>query len=105
MAHVIATSAPPKDLLKVINLWCKEDNHDKLYRLEICSNPTGGMDVFCFYGRRGGKMTMHIKCEGASYSHAAHLFESLVWEKKRKGYAEITEDVLAVGKTTPTRRQ
>lgn len=88
---------------QVISLWCHEGNHDKLYRMEM-QEFKGKFDVFCMYGRRGGRLTMHVWAEGVDLNRAKQVFSSKIAEKFRKGYKEINEDVVEVGKMHPTMR-
>ena len=88
----------------VLNLWCAEGNHDKLYRLEMSPAENGrGWNVISAYCRRGGKISLHVWADGVSLVKAKDIFYLKAKEKYGKGYRAIKEDVMNVGKLSPTR--
>ncbi len=91
------------ETLKTISLWHNEGNHDKLYRLEM-QEFEGHYDVFCMYGRRGGELTMHVWADKVTKAEAVAVFTKLRAQKLKKGYREIVEDVMEVGKSVPEHR-
>lgn len=69
--------------------WCKEGSHDKVW----VSFATEG-NVYCAWGRRGGKLS--FKCHGKDtvWSTARHNINLLKQAKIKKGYKEVDEFVL-----------
>lgn len=87
--------------IEVINLWCKEANHDKVYRIEVVQNEDNGhCDVFATYGRRGGTQVMTVKMENENLNTALNFANQLAANKIRKGYRSVTEDVARSTKLT-----
>lgn len=85
----------------VANLWNNSANHDKLYRIEV-TQTENGFDVLAAYGRRGGKMTLHVYADSLSKAEAMSMYTTKLQEKRRKGYKAIVEDVMAVENSIPT---
>lgn len=75
---------------RTIELFFQEGSSDKIYRAEIVEEG-GFYTVKVAWGRRGSKLNEGNKAVGVSAEAAVKKFESLVREKRAKGYEEHTE--------------
>lgn len=68
-------------------MWYQEGNSDKEYNVYMEKEPSGCLNVFARYGRRGNTPTTVMKCSGEpSLSKATAVFNDLVASKTKKGY-------------------
>jgi bifunctional non-homologous end joining protein LigD len=72
--------------MESVDLYFREGNSDKIYRVYILEENNGYMVGFT-YGRRGGHMTEGFKnIEPVSLDIAKKEFDKLVLSKMKKGY-------------------
>lgn len=78
--------------VKAVELFFQEGSSDKVYRAQIVKD--GALyTVKCQWGRRGSTLQEGSKAVKVALAVAEKKFESLVREKRNKGYEELTADV------------
>src|SRR4051812_25310266 len=83
-------------LLNQVRLEFREGTSDKVYEVDLCEVGPGQFVVNFRYGRRGSALRDGSKTPApVSQAKAQQLFDSLVAEKRGKGYQDIP------GTTTP----
>lgn len=75
--------------IKSVQLFFQEGSSDKVYNAEIVKDGDA-YTVRCAWGRRGSTLNQGSKAVKVSLDAATRKFESLVREKRSKGYEEIT---------------
>jgi bifunctional non-homologous end joining protein LigD len=78
--------------LKSIRLFYQEGTSDKVYEARVVADD-GKYTVHVAWGRRGSRLNEGTKAVKVDQAAAVRKFESLVREKKGKGYEEETADV------------
>lgn len=85
--------AVPDNVVASVRLFFQEGSSDKVYEAQIV--PDGdGYTVKVAWGRRGTRLSEGSKAVKVSLAAATKKFESLVREKRGKGYEEQTADVV-----------
>ena len=84
-------------LVKQTVLHFKEGNSDKIYEIDLCSSGADGFFVNFRYGKRGANLKEGSKTPKAvSEAEAEKIFNALVAEKVKKGYADVSEEAETV---------
>ena len=79
-------------IVKSISLHCKQENHDKVYHIEIIDVGNGKYMVPSQYGRRG--KTLRLFCltdEPVSKWEAERIYNKKVEHEMKKGYVKIPD--------------
>jgi bifunctional non-homologous end joining protein LigD len=78
--------------VRSVRLFFQEGSSDKLYEADIVEDD-GAYTVRVAWGRRGSKLNQGNKAVRVSLDAATRKLESLIREKRAKGYEEITAEV------------
>lgn len=74
---------------RYVEMYCKEDNHDKVYIVVENKLAVNKFETKCFFGRRGKTLREHL--EAISYWEGQNI-DRIVGEKKfKKGYKVIND--------------
>ena len=79
-------------VVRSIQLFYQEGSSDKVYHAAIVQND-GAYTVTVEWGRRGTSLNQGSKAVNVPLAAAQKKFDSLVREKRNKGYEEVTSDV------------
>ena len=88
-------------VVKQIELFFQEGSSDKVYNAQIVEEYAGSYTVKVAWGRRGGGLQEGSKAVKVSLAVAEKKFESLVREKRNKGYEEKTGAVAPAAVAPP----
>lgn len=79
-------------VIKAVELFFQEGSSDKVYNAQIVEDG-GAYTVKVAWGRRGSKLSEGSKAVRVSLAAATKKLESLVREKRGKGYEEVSGEV------------
>src|SRR5262245_20108901 len=79
-------------VIKSVQLFFQEGSSDKVYNAQIVEDGAS-YSVVVQWGRRGSHLSEGKKAVNVAKAAAERKFESLVREKRNKGYEEITDEV------------
>ncbi|MBW2736749.1 MAG: WGR domain-containing protein [Deltaproteobacteria bacterium] len=80
--------------LPTVQLFYQEGTSDKVYHATIVGDEGDTFTVRVAWGRRGSNLNQGTKALRATREAAQRAYDKVVREKTRKGYQEITDDVV-----------